>query len=303
MVLFLVVFTGGASAAESRAMMNYFNAACEHGLNKVLTMESFSQFMFILGKELDEKLPSSEGELDALSLDQLKDESVSHVIAVCERWAHEITPQLSLEEKRYLTNDLEKYKNQLMEQAVIVLNDTPELDNYYLKKRFATTIEKSSECVVLKVINHLTEKTNTMCQISRLHTGERRQKALFCGHVCRVYADIILKTTMNIIRLQSFIEKIENPWEQIPASVQVGSKVKGKVSAITDYGLFVEVQKDVEGLVHISEVSGVDCISDLKKHYAIGDMVEALVISLDKENRRMSLSIKQLEQDPILGTP
>lgn len=90
-------------------------------------------------------------------------------------------------------------------------------------------------------------------------------------------------------------EEVENPWEQIPVSVQVGSKVKGKVSAITDYGLFVEVQKDVEGLVHISEVSWVDCISDLKKHYAIGDTVEALVISLDKENRRMSLSIKRLE--------
>lgn len=90
----------------------------------------------------------------------------------------------------------------------------------------------------------------------------------------------------------------ENPWEQMAASVQAGSKVKGKVSSITDYGLFVEVQKGVEGLIHISEVSWVDRINDLKKHYAIGDTVEALVISLDKENRRMSLSIKQLEQNP-----
>ncbi len=90
----------------------------------------------------------------------------------------------------------------------------------------------------------------------------------------------------------------ENPWEQMAASVQAGSKVKGKVSSITDYGLFVEVQRGVEGLIHISEVSWIDRINDLKKHYAVGDTVEALVISLDKENRRMSLSIKQLEQNP-----
>ncbi len=90
----------------------------------------------------------------------------------------------------------------------------------------------------------------------------------------------------------------ENPWEQMAASVQAGSRVKGKVSSITDYGLFVEVQRGVEGLIHISEVSWIDRINDLKKHFAVGDTVEALVISLDKENRRMSLSIKQLEQNP-----
>lgn len=90
----------------------------------------------------------------------------------------------------------------------------------------------------------------------------------------------------------------ENPWEQMAASVQAGSKVKGKVSSITDYGLFVEIQRGVEGLIHISEVSWIDRINDLKKHFSVGDTVEALVISLDKENRRMSLSIKQLEQNP-----
>ena len=90
----------------------------------------------------------------------------------------------------------------------------------------------------------------------------------------------------------------ENPWEAIAANIHDGSRIKGKVSSITDYGLFVEVQKGVEGLIHISEISWTDRITDLKKHFKIGDEVEALVISLDKENRRMSLSIKHLEKNP-----
>lgn len=89
-----------------------------------------------------------------------------------------------------------------------------------------------------------------------------------------------------------------NPWEALPESVQIGSTVKGTISSITDYGLFVEVAKGVEGLVHISEISWTDRISDLHKHYKVGDSLEALVVSLDKENRRMSLSIKQLEKNP-----
>lgn len=90
----------------------------------------------------------------------------------------------------------------------------------------------------------------------------------------------------------------DNPWEQMTASIEGGTRIKGKVSSITDYGLFVEVQKGVEGLIHISEISWTDRITDLKKHYKPGDDVEALVISVDKENRRMSLSIKQLDKNP-----
>jgi small subunit ribosomal protein S1 len=90
----------------------------------------------------------------------------------------------------------------------------------------------------------------------------------------------------------------DNPWATIPAEIKVGSKVKGKVSSITDYGLFVEIQKGVEGLVHISEISWTGRISDLHKHFKVGQEIEALVVSLDKDNRRMSLSIKQLEKNP-----
>ncbi len=90
----------------------------------------------------------------------------------------------------------------------------------------------------------------------------------------------------------------DNPWETIKPEIKVGERIKGKISSITDYGLFVEVQPGVEGLIHISEVSWTDRIADLHRHFKVGDEVEALVVSLDKENRRMSLSIKQLEQNP-----
>jgi small subunit ribosomal protein S1 len=90
----------------------------------------------------------------------------------------------------------------------------------------------------------------------------------------------------------------ENPWEKAAGEFEVGKKIKGKISSITDYGFFVEIAKGVEGLVHISEISWTDRIDDIKRHYKVGDQVEAVIVSLDKENRRMSLSIKQLQDNP-----
>ncbi|QQR53788.1 30S ribosomal protein S1 [bacterium] len=89
-----------------------------------------------------------------------------------------------------------------------------------------------------------------------------------------------------------------NPWEQLGQTLKVNDHVKGRISSITDYGLFVEVNKDIEGLVHISEISWTDRIADLKDRFHVGDEIEAIVVSLDIENRRMSLSIKRLEKNP-----
>ncbi len=88
------------------------------------------------------------------------------------------------------------------------------------------------------------------------------------------------------------------PWENIEERYPVGKKVKGKVVSITDYGAFVELEKGVEGLIHISEMSWTQHIRHPSKLMAIGDMVEAKVLSVDKENEKISLGIKQLEPDP-----
>ncbi|HBS47720.1 TPA: 30S ribosomal protein S1 [Candidatus Dependentiae bacterium] len=90
----------------------------------------------------------------------------------------------------------------------------------------------------------------------------------------------------------------DNPWLNIENKYSIGSTVTGKISSITDYGLFAEIEKGIEGLVHISEISWTDRIANLSKHYKIGDEIKAKIVALDVENRRMSLSIKQLAEDP-----
>ncbi len=90
----------------------------------------------------------------------------------------------------------------------------------------------------------------------------------------------------------------ENPWAKVAGDLEIGKRIKGKVSSITDYGLFVEVAKDIEGLVHISEISWTDRINDLHKRFKAADEIEVLIVSIDTDNRRMSLSIKQLEDNP-----
>lgn len=90
----------------------------------------------------------------------------------------------------------------------------------------------------------------------------------------------------------------DNPWQKVADTIKVGDKIKGKISSITDYGLFVEIQRGVEGLVHISEVSWTDRINDLNTKFRVGQEIEVVVVSLDVANRRMSLSVKQLEKNP-----
>ena len=90
----------------------------------------------------------------------------------------------------------------------------------------------------------------------------------------------------------------DNPWAAVAEKVTVGSRIKGRISSITDYGLFVEVEKGVEGLVHISEISWTDRITNLPQKFKPGQELDVLVVSVDPDNRRMSLSIKQLEENP-----
>ncbi|MBN2384317.1 30S ribosomal protein S1 [bacterium] len=93
-------------------------------------------------------------------------------------------------------------------------------------------------------------------------------------------------------------QKTPDPWESVETKYPVGAKVKGKVISITDYGAFVELEEGVEGLVHVSEMSWSRRIRNHSKLVAIGDMVEAIVLNLDKENKRISLGMKQVEPNP-----
>ncbi len=89
-----------------------------------------------------------------------------------------------------------------------------------------------------------------------------------------------------------------HPWDVLPENLAEGAIVKGKVVNIEDYGAFLEIQPGVEGLVHVSEITWANTPINAKEFFKLNDEYEAKVVTLDKENRKMSLSIKQMAEDP-----
>ena len=93
-------------------------------------------------------------------------------------------------------------------------------------------------------------------------------------------------------------QALPDPWESVPLRYPVGSRVKGKVVNVTDYGVFVELEDGVEGLVHISELTWNKKMKHPSKFVRIGDTVEVMVLDCDPSKRRISLGMKQIEQNP-----
>ncbi len=89
-----------------------------------------------------------------------------------------------------------------------------------------------------------------------------------------------------------------HPWDSLDANLKVGDKVKGKVVVMADYGAFVEINTGVEGLIHVSEMSWSQHLRSAQEFLKVGDEVEAVILTLDREERKMSLGIKQLRTDP-----
>ncbi|MFA6859711.1 MAG: 30S ribosomal protein S1, partial [Bacteroidales bacterium] len=89
-----------------------------------------------------------------------------------------------------------------------------------------------------------------------------------------------------------------HPWDSLDANLKVGDKVKGKVVLIADYGAFVEIEPGVEGLIHVSEMSWSPRLHSAQEFLKVGDEVEAQILTLDRENRKMSLGLKQLTVNP-----
>ena len=91
---------------------------------------------------------------------------------------------------------------------------------------------------------------------------------------------------------------VANPWKLISDKYNVGDVISGKIVSIMNYGIFVEIEKGVEGLVHISEISWNKNIENLSDHYKTGDILESKILSIDIEDQKISLGIKQLTEDP-----
>ena len=89
-----------------------------------------------------------------------------------------------------------------------------------------------------------------------------------------------------------------HPWDSFPEGIEVGAKVKGKIVNIEDYGSFLEITPGVEGLIHVSEVTWSNQPINSRDFFKLGDEYEAVVVTLDKDERKMSLSLKQMQEDP-----
>lgn len=112
---------------------------------------------------------------------------------------------------------------------------------------------------------------------------------------------VVLEVSSDNQRISLGLKQLmQNPWLEIGKEFPVGTKVTGKVRSITDFGLFVSIRDDIDGLVHVSDISWTKRIKDpkeIKELYKKGDEVEAIILEIDPENERLSLGIKQLTTD------
>jgi small subunit ribosomal protein S1 len=110
---------------------------------------------------------------------------------------------------------------------------------------------------------------------------------------------VVLDFDENKKRISLGMKQLQpHPWAEIEQRYQVGQKVKGKVVSMTDYGAFIELEKGIEGLIHVSEMSWTQHIKHPSQLLAMGQDVEAIILNIDQESKKISLGIKQLEPDP-----
>jgi small subunit ribosomal protein S1 len=123
-------------------------------------------------------------------------------------------------------------------------------------------------------------------------------KLLSVGETVEV---VILEVDPDHRRISLGLKQISpNPWEVVRASHPVGSRIRGKIKSITDFGVFVEVGEGIDGLAHISDLHWTKKVKHPSELFKKGDEVEALVLGVDVENERVSLGIKQASADPWL---
>ena len=128
------------------------------------------------------------------------------------------------------------------------------------------------------------------------------------GRVTHPEEIVTLDQKINVVILDFDDEKkrialglkqlVPHPWEALSADLKVGDKVSGKVVVMADYGAFVEIAAGVEGLIHVSEMSWSQHLRSAQDFLKVGDVVETVILTLDREERKMSLGIKQLKSDP-----
>ena len=192
--------------------------------------------------------------------------------------------------------DYDVFVGKTMEFKVVKINQ--EFRNVVVSHK--ALIEAELEAQKKEIISHL-EKGQVLEGL--VHITD-----LSWGRVSDPHEVVALDQKINVVILDFDEEKkrialgvkqlTPHPWDSLDAELKVGDHVKGKVVVIADYGAFVEIQPGVEGLIHVSEMSWSQHLRSAQEFLHVGDEVEAVILTLDRQERKMSLGIKQLKEDP-----
>lgn len=176
-----------------------------------------------------------------------------------------------------------------------------------LKKKKAETLEKLQEGQVMKgFVKNITDYgvfvdlggVDGLLHISDISWGRISHPSEFFAIGDEIEIVILKYDGEHEKVTLGYKQRRPDPWSVVDEKYPVGTKVQGKVVSITDYGAFVELEEGLEGLVHISEIDWVSRPKHPSKYLSVGEIVDALVLKVDQEERRLSLSIKQLKPSP-----
>jgi len=190
-------------------------------------------------------------------------------------------------------------KNVVLSRKIILENDLNERREKTLKEIAvgdvrAATVKNITDFGVFVDINGL----DGLIYITDLSWGRVNHPS----EICKLDQELdvqILDINYDKRRVSAGLKQLtKHPWEGIEDKYPEGSKVTGKVVSLTDYGAFIEVEKGIEGLIHISEMSWVQHVKHPSAYLHLGDVVEAVVLNIKKEEKKISLGLKQLEPDP-----
>lgn len=145
----------------------------------------------------------------------------------------------------------------------------------------------------------LEEGVEGLVHVSEMSWGKKLKHPSKIVNVGDTIEAVVLDFDSNSRRISLGMKQIEpNPWQLIEEKYPVGSKVKGVVKNVTDFGVFIEIEEGIDGLIHVSDFSWKDKVENPEDKYKKGDEIEAVVLKVDQENERFSLGVKQLPDDP-----
>ncbi|SFC59861.1 small subunit ribosomal protein S1 [Flexibacter flexilis DSM 6793] len=211
--------------------------------------------------------------------------------------------------------DFDIYVGKKMEVKVVKINYTN--DNVVVSHK--VLIEKDLEAQKVEILNNL-EKGQVLEGVIKNMTnfgvfidlggvdGLLHITDISWGRISHPEEVLKLDQKVNVVVLDFDEDKkrislgmkqlTQHPWASLGEDIQVGSRVKGRIVNVADYGAFLEVMPGVEGLIHVSEMSWSQHLRNPQEFIKVGDELEAVVLTLDREERKMSLGIKQLTEDP-----